>query len=810
MFANYVRVAVRNLFKHKSQAFLNIAGLAIGIASAIIILLYVGDEFSYDRFHKHADRIYRMNLSGNWLGDEVNSSTTPPPLADMMLTEFPEVAAATRIFPPGAQVVRHGSDSFTEQSILAVDSCFFDVFSFRLLEGNPATLLNERNNLVLTEQTAYKYFGEAGVMGKTLLIGDEREAFTITGIVADPPRNSHFDFDMLTSTAAYPVVKRFDWSWIWMQMVTYVRLQDNASVAALQAKIPAMVKKHGQKVIERFSGMSFEQFERNGGQWNFVLQPLTDIRLHSQQYGNRLGSIGSIQTVYLLSGIALIIIVIASINFVNLFTARSANRAKEIGIRKVAGSNKQSLVVQFILESLLYSIVATLLALGTVELVLGSFSSLAGKSLALDFFDQAWLFFGVIILALAVGLMSGIYPAFYLTSFRPVEVLKGKLSGGKKKGKFRNTLVVIQFALSIGLLVCTFLVYDQLRFISEKDLGFNKKNILVISNTERLGNQEQTFKQSIVNLSQVQSASFASGLPAGNSFGDFYEPEASDIRNFLLNSIKGDSDLLETLGIRLVAGRNFRKNYPADQQSVLLNDAAVRRLGWDQPLGKTLVYPGHDHQKLEVIGVVEDFHFFSLYQNIQPFGIFLFESDTYTLPTNYLAVRLRQGGMQQALERIEDIWRSFALDTPLEFSFLADDIDKQFSSAQRFGKVLTLFSALAVVVGCIGLFGLATFSAEQRTKEFGIRKVLGASPAALAFHLAGEFSKLVVVANLLAWPAAYFMMQRWLQNFAYRIDIDVLPFLLAASLALAVALLTVSLQASKAALANPVRALRYE
>ncbi len=809
MFSSHLKIAIRAILRNKFFSLLNICGLAVGLAGALLMLMYVVDELQFDRFHDKADRIYRMNLSGNWGGDEARGSGSPPPLAQAMLEEFPEVEVVTRIYAPGDLVVRYGETAFTESQILGADSTFFEVFTFPLLEGDEQTALAKPNAVVLTRRAARKYFGKQPALGEILLVGDGQTPFSVAGVVADPPGNSHFDFDMLASMPSFARVKQFDWSWIWLQMVTYVVLEQGASATEIDAKMPALVEKHGKSVIERFSGMSFQEFESSGGRWSFAPQLLTRIRLYSAQVGNRLGEIGDINTVYLLSVVGLLLVVIACMNFTNLATARSAQRAREVGVRKVVGSQKGHLVAQFLTESVILAAIATVLAFGLVELFGKAFYSISGKATDFNLFSNGWLVVAVFGLPLLVGILAGSYPAFYLTALKPVEVLKGRLSpqGG---ATLRSLLVSGQFAISIALIVCTLLVNQQLQFLRDKDMGFDQENVIVVSNTERLGDRERALKTALLNHPEIASASFCSGLPTTGSFGDFYEPEAASVENFSLSSVKGDGDFLQTLGIELADGRSFSKTFSTDTQGVLLNQAAVDFLGWQGPVGKTLVYPGHNNQELHVIGVVKDFHFFSVQQKITPFAIFLFESDTYTLSTNYLAVRVQPGDLAATLDLIKAEWRALGPAAPFDYTFLDQELGEQLRQEARLRTVFTLFSSLAVFVACLGLLGLAAFAAERRTKEIGVRKVLGASVASVVTLLSREFARLVLLANLLAWPLAYLVMSSWLDDFAYRIDIDVWSFVLAGGLALAVALLTVSLQALKAAVMNPVKSLRFE
>ncbi|MFQ5650883.1 MAG: ABC transporter permease [bacterium] len=816
MFKNYFKVTFRNLSKHKTYSVINLLGLAIGISSFLLILLYVNDELNYDNFHDNADRIYRLNWDYKWQGREGIGPGTPPPLAKMLTDEIPEIEVATRIYPVSKMVVRKENNFFAESRILAVDASFFEVFSFKMPSGDPATALQEPNSVILTEETAQKYFGDASPVGKTLSIGESKSflgkpysnLFKITGVVTAAPQNSHFQFDMLTSMASHPQVAFFDWSWVWMQVVTYAVVNERAALGEMEAKIADLVSQRAPDAFRRI-GFSFEDMIEQGGHWKFVFQPLTDIHLGSARVGNRLGPVGNKSYVYIFSAVALFVLLIACINFMNLSTARSSGRAKEVGVRKVLGSVKRNLINQFMVESLVFSGVALLLSLGLVELLLGSFNQIADKSLHFNLFQPVWLPVFLIALTLAVGLVAGSYPGFYLSSFRPVEVLKGRINAGMKSSGLRNALVVVQFAISIALIICSLLVKDQLDFVTEKDMGFAKESVLIISNeNHRLGDNAKTYRDLVKGKSEIVNASLTTGVPPVFGFQDYYKVEGVEAEQTDLVSYMTDENFVQTLGLKIVQGRGFAKEFSTDDRSVILNETAVRQFGWKDAIGKKITYPSRGDYT--VIGVMRDFNFTSLHRQIVPFALFHVSSNSYTIPDSYIAIRVRTRELGKLLRRLETEWHALAPATPFEYSFLDDNLESQYRAEQRLGNIFLIFTSLAILVACLGLFGLTSYSAEQRTQEIGIRKVLGASVAAITMALLKEFTKWVLVANLIAWPVAWFAMNRWLQNFAYRIDISWSVFALAGGLALVIALLTVSTQAIGAALANPVESLRYE
>ncbi|MGH7595708.1 MAG: ABC transporter permease [bacterium] len=817
MLNNYLKVAFRNLLKHRLYALINIGGLAIGLACAILIFLWVRDETGYDRFHAYADALYRLNWDVKVNGNEGGGPGTPPPLAATLKENLPEVKAATRLRPMRNAIVRSGDKFFDEDGVMAADSNFFDLFSFSLLSGDASTALKEPNSVVLTQDLAAKLFGSDSPMGKILLIDEERRdlygtyqnLFRVTGVVQNPPRNSHLQFSMITSMASYPEVAWRNFSWVWMQMATYVKIQEGATPESIDAKIHGLVRKYVTAASRR-GGFLYDDVIKSGDRWDFVLQPITGIYLDSSTIGNRLGPIGNRTQVYLIGVIAIFVLGIACINFMNLATARSASRAREIGVRKVLGSQRRTLVVQFLVESMLFSFLAMPVALLLVEMFLGSFNRLAGKLLEFNLLDPLWLPGAIFLLAVVVGLVSGSYPGIYLSSIRPAQTVKGPFASPAGGKRLRNFLVAAQFAMTIGLIICTLLVGQQMDFIRQADLGFARTGVIAVSNNNhRLGSKAEAFRDALMNHPQVISASLSNGMPPNSQFTDGYKVEGKGEEAHGLTSYIADENFLSTLGISIIEGRGFSKDF-SDASSVILNEAAVRSLGLSDPIGKTIVYPGGGHAKYRIVGVMKDFNFLSLYSPIEPFALFHSSSKSYMIPESYLVVRVRPDDLDGAIRMLESEWKSFVSATPFEYTFLDESLQAEYRSAYRLGQVFLIFSALTILIACVGLFGLAAFATERRTKEIGIRKVLGATGPSVVGLLSKDFLKLVLIANVIAWPVAYVVMNNWLQDFAYRIDIGWWVFTLAGGVALLIALATVSTQAIKAALANPVEALRYE
>jgi putative ABC transport system permease protein len=817
MFINYLKVAVRNLLKHKLYSVINVGGLAIGLASALMISLWVRDELSFDRFHKDAGSLYRLNWDFKWEGNEGVGPGTPPPLAATLVSSIPEVKAATRLRLMPSATVRCGDKFFNEHGVLAADSNFFDLFSFALLAGDPSTALRHPNSVVLTRDIAAKLFGTDSPMGKNILIDDAKRnrfgtyqnLFTVTGVVDNPPLNSHIQFTMLTSMSSYPDVAWFNWSWVWMQVVTYVKLNDGVSSASIEAQLPALVRRYGAAGFTRV-GISYDNLIKAGGRWNFVFQPMKDIYLGSVSIGNRLGPLGNRSQVYLLAIIAVFILGIACINFMNITTARSSGRAKEIGIRKVLGSERTTLMGQFLIESTLFSFIATPVALLLVELFLSPFNHLSGKSLGFNLFDPVWLPGALLLLVLVVGIVSGSYPGLYLSSIRPAQSVKGAAATPARGRRLRNLLVVTQFAITIGLIACTILVKQQMDFIRNADLGFDKRGLVVISNeNSRLGSKAEAFRNALLSHPQVVNASISTGVPPSSGFQDYYTVEGRGDEKFELVSYLADEKFIPTMGISIIKGRSFSKEYD-DSANVILNESAIRLLGLTDPIGKIVNYPGGNGTKYRVIGVMKDFNFWSLYSPIAPFALFNTTSKSYTIPSSNIIVRVRQEDLNGTLRLLEADWKSFTSSTPFEYTFLDESVEAEYRSAERLGQIFLIFSSLTILIACVGLFGLAAFATEQRTKEIGIRKVLGASEREVVGLLSKDFVLLVVVANIIAWPVGWYIMHWWLQDFAYRTAMSPMPFVVAGGIAFIIALLTVSSQAIRAALSNPVDALRYE
>ncbi|GAB2790224.1 ABC transporter permease [Rhabdobacter roseus] len=811
MLSNYLKIAYRNLLRSKAFSAINIVGLAFGLATCLIIGLFVLDELNYDRFHEKADRIVRVTFKANMSGNKINEATVMPPTAKTLQREYPEVLEATRLRQAMAFKLAKDDKVFKEYGVAFVDSNFLQVFTFPLVKGNPNTALLRPNTLVISEKMAQKYFGNEDPIGKALKTNNYEEVLEVTGVMADMPTHSHFHFDFLISMAGLAEAQVN--SWMQSEFFTYLLLPDGYDYRQLQAKLPQVVEKYMGPEIRQAFGMNYAEFRKQGNELGLQLQPLTDIHLYAD-FDYDLGPSGDVRYVYMFGAIALFMLLIACINFMNLSTAGASKRAREVGIRKVMGSVKSTLVSQFLLESLLLTAVALVLAVALVWLALPFFNDLADKNLTLNFTKVPWLLPGLLLLGLAVGIMAGSYPAFFLSSFKPITVLKGgsspgRLTNGRRSIGLRSTLVVVQFCISFVLIVGTAVVYQQLQFIQNAKLGYDKEQVLVLQGTYRLGQNEQLFKKQLLQDSRVVDVTVSGYVPAGPSYNNNFMVYGDDKVNEFTKGIRYDVDenYIPTLGMSMVAGRNFSPEFGTDSSAIILNETAAREMGWGHDaVGHTVTRPNNEGTKTtyHVIGVVKDFHFKSLHERITPLMM--------TLGHNGGAIlaKVKTRDLPALITAVEKRWKDLVVDEPLEYSFLEENFNATYRAEQKTGQILGLFAGLTIFVACLGLFGLATFTAEQRTKEIGVRKVLGASVTSVVALLSKDFLKLVLIAILIATPVAWYAMHFWLQDFAYKIDIAWWVFALAGTLAVGIALLTVSFQSVKAALMNPVESLRSE
>lgn len=823
MLKNYFKIAWRNAYRNKTQSLINLLGLTIGLTCVVLIALYIRSELQYDKQFSDADRIFRVNMSGKMGEEEFYAGYTPPPAGRALMDNFPEIESYARIYRPGAKIIRATTESpqqetFTEDQILSVDSNFLQLLDYPLSQGDRNTCLMNSHSIVISNAMAKKYFGNKNPLGKTLAIEGDNNPYLITAILADNKTPASLRFDFLIPIANEKDVKYFDWSWVWLNVATYVKFKphvphDIAAIQHLESKFPMMMRQQAASAFDRI-GQPYDQFLKKGGKWDLHLQPLTAIHLHSAEIVSSVTDQGNIKYVYFFSIIAFFILLLACVNFMNLSTANASRRAKEIGVRKVVGSTKRQLTKQFYIEALLLSILACILALAFVYFIIPYFNQLADKTIVFSslWMDGNWIY--LLLIVVLCALLAGSYPAFYLSSLAPISILKGTKSPLKHQG-MRSGLIIFQFSVSTALAICSLIVYQQLRYTQIHDLGLDQENVLVLPNSKRLGNSEESFKEELKKSSHVIDASISTNIPGRGAFGDFYVPLSSNgdqpiAKDITLSSYLTDDNFIKTLNIQLLQGRGFDPGFD-NSRTILINETAAKRMGYKNPLGKFIKYPGGNAaESYQIIGIMKDFNTESLHSPIVPFALFHKSSKSYEIPSSFLVIRVKSGDLSPILKEMEHLWKTFSPNAPFEYSFLRDDLAMQYESDQRTGKIIGIFSLLSIVIACIGLLGLVIFATQQRTKEIGIRKVLGASVVDIMRLLSKNFIRLLLVAFLIAAPIAWWVMTRWLDDFAYKITIQWWMFVLAGMAAMFIALLTIGIQAAKAATVNPVESLRDE
>jgi putative ABC transport system permease protein len=803
MLKNYIKIAWRNLLRSRIFSIINIAGLALGLTTCILIVLYVVDEISYDRFHENASRIYRVNEDLKLGDNAVQYAVAMAPLAQTLIKDFPEVENAARLLKTSLSI-KKGEKFLIENDAVFADPSVFDVFTIPLIHGSKASALTEPNTIVLSQSSALRYFNKVNIVGQSLTIPGFG-IFKITGVIEDIPRQSHFKADFMMSMSTWRDSRST--GWLQSNYNTYVLLRKGASPKQLESKFPQLLKDKSGAEMQQAVGMDVDQFEKKGNFFRLNLMPLTAIHLHSNMTGE-LGANGTVQYVYIFSAIALFILLIACFNFINLSTARSSNRAREVGVRKVLGSPRRLLIGQFLTESILVTSAATVIAVIATLILLPAFNTFSGKEIAINTDTFGWFILALIVTILVVGFIAGAYPALFLSRFQPVEVLKGKLATGFKGSKLRSFLVVFQFSISVFLIIGTLVVYNQLRYIQSRDLGYNRNQVLVIKNAFALKDQAQAFKQEIKKLTGVVNVTLSGFLPVSGNRGTdvFFKDATKDPKQSMFPQIwRIDEDYVKTLDMKIVAGRNFSSQMGTDSSAIIINESAARFLGFTDPLNKILYRADNEVIKpFTIIGVVKDFNFNSLRENISPVVMHLNKDN------GSLAIRVQGSNLPALINQIKNTWDKLAPATQLEYSFMDADFEATYRTEQRMGQLFIIFTTLAIIIACLGLFGLSAYAAEQRTREIGIRKVLGASIPVLVKMLSVDFIKLVIIAILIATPLAWFIMQNWLQDFAYRISIAWWILAVAAVTAILIALVTIGFQALKAALTNPVKSLRTE
>ncbi len=804
MIRNYIKTAWRNLVKNKVFSFINVFGLAVGLACCMFIAAYLYSELTYDTYSVNSNQLYRVGLTT--LG---NGSVTDFPMVDVavgpgMKRIYPQILDATRLSRRGPMFVVYKNRQFKEEKTVSVDSNFLRLFSIPLIQGDDKTALTEPKSIVITNALAVKYFGNEAPVGKMLKAGND--LMKVTGVIDKVPDNSHFHYDAFISSSTYPDLQQ---TWSNVNYYTYLLLDKNADPKKLEAQFPQLVAKYVVPEVQHDMGVSLAEAQKAVNTFKFYLMPITDIHLHSSTKFDMEPN-GDMSYVYIFGALAVFILLLACINFTNLSTASSSKRSKEVGIRKVMGSLKEWLVTQFLVESVMLTLLSMVLALGIVWVLLLYFNELAGKHISIWFFLGFKAIAVGIGLTLLVGILAGLYPAFFLSSFRIINVLKGTTGTEPAKKNFlQSSLVVFQFTISTALIIATFIVYQQLHYMQNKKLGYDKEQLLVLNDTYLLGNNEYAFKYQLMRDSRVVNATVSTDIPGnGNMSGTEIYPQekaSNETKNEIHSNIyRIDGNYLSTFGIKLASGRGVSPDFPADSSAVVINEAAVNELGWGRtdPIGKTIVRSGR--RAFTVVGVVKDFNYTSAKQKVAPLMM---------LPMHRhgsIILKIKATEVSTLIADIKKQWDEYKASGPFSYYFVDEQFASLYSAEQRTGHIFTSFAVIAVIIASLGLFGLAAFMIKLRVKEIGIRKVLGASSGNITAMLSAEFLKLVLIAVIISFPITWFAMHKWLQDFAYRINIQWWIFLLAGFIALLIAVVTISFQSIKAAIANPVKSLRSE
>jgi putative ABC transport system permease protein len=805
MLKNIFITAIRNLLKHKGYLFINIIGLAIGLASFIFITFYVIHELSWDRFHSQHENIYRLVIKGQMSGQDLHQAISAAPTARALIDDYPEIEKVVRIAEFGAWLIRYQDKRFNEDGILFADSTFFDIFDFKLVRGNPETALLNPRSMVLTETFAEKYFGSEDPMGKSLSVEEDTIFYTVTGIIENIPEISHFQFDMIGSMNSIRQ-SRSD-NWVSHNYYTYMVIKEGTSIPELEDKLQHMVVQYVGPQIKEFLGITLEDFKDAGNYFGYYLQPLTEIHLKSNLQ-EEIEPNGNIAYIYIFSLIAIFILLIAIINFVNLSTARSSTRAKEVGVRKVTGATRQGLIFQFLAESLLLTIIAAAVAVILVELLSPAFNILVGKDISIGIFNNVQGILLVLLLVGIVGILAGLYPSFVLAAFKPATVLKGTFTAGAKSGWLRSILVVIQFTISIAIIIGTLVVYFQLDYMQNKNLGFNKEQLVVVRRPDALDDHLETFKQELLKNPAITGVANSTSLPGKeyNNNGMLREDDP-DKNLYLLFQNRVSFEYPKLMGFELVEGRFFSKEYGTDSNAIILNETAVRVLGLKNPVGKKILQPGNqDYIRRPIIGIIKDWHVESLHKRIEPACLTI-------MPGNwegYLTIRINTSNLQETVGFIEDSWQQYTSKQPFQYFFFDEEFNTLYQSEVRTGRIFAAFAILAIFIACLGLLGLIAFTSVIRTKEIGIRKALGAGVPTIIRLLSKEVLWLILISTLIAWPLAWFGTRYWLQSFADQIEVSPFIYILATLTTLLIGWLAISFQAIKAAMLNPVEALKYE
>jgi putative ABC transport system permease protein len=805
MLNNLLKHSIRSFKRQRAYVIINILGLAIGIACSLLITLYVINEASYDRFNEKKDRIFRVILNGKIGEQEINGAYTPAVMGPTLPQEFPEVEDFLRMNGMGPSVVEYAQQIFTEDHIIEVDSSFFNFFSIPVIRGNPDNLLNSPHKVVLSESTAKKIFGDEDPIDRMIKIGSDTVRYVVTGVMQDVPSNSHFEASMLTSFLTNPRSKLPEW--MSNSFALYLLLRPNSDYSTVDSKFTELVAKYVGPELQRYTGVTIEEFVSQGNVYRFYLQKLTDIHLDNTVEGQFKAPTDP-KYLIIFASIAILIVVIAAINFMNLATAQASRRAKEVGIKKIGGSTRGMLITQFLTESFILVFIALIFALLIIKLSLPYFNDLLGTKLELGLFAAWYTIPALLLFTLLVGIMSGSYPAFFLSSFSPYEVLKGSARNSSSNGKLRRVLVVFQFAVSILLIIGTLIMNRQIRYMLNKDVGFNKEQLIVIERAHVVGNRMKSFKESVKTLPGVVNIASSTAIPGRTNNTNGYMIEGRKDETYLMATSWVDYDFIDTYEMKLDTGRFFDQSFTTDDQACVLNESAVKNFSITD-LEKTRILGIGDSgpEAYPIIGVVQNFNFQSLRNPIQPYILRLQVEGNYW---GYITVRLSPANYQATINAIEEIWKEYSTNAPLQYYFLDADFEKMYSQEKQSAQMAMIFSLLAIFIAALGLFGLTSYTVEQRTKEIGVRKAMGSSIAGIYVEISKEIVVLVSISALIAWPVIYFYAGKWLENFYYKINLSIFSFIAGLVIALSIALITISYRVIKAARVNPAQSLKYE
>ncbi len=807
MTGNFIKIAVRIFLKYRSYTLINIFVLAIGLACSIIIFLYVENEYSFDHFHQHARNIYRIGIKGNVSGNAVNHAVTPAPLAGAIVNEVPGVKKAVRIGRFGAWLVRYDTIKHNEDGIIFADSTFFEIFSFPLIAGDPLTVLDKPENIVISEKAARRYFGNDNPIGKKLRIENDSTYYVVSGVMKDVPHNSHMHFDMVASLSTLYRYLMLD-SWVANYLYTYILVEDNTNRDNLSEKVNRLAEKYVRPAYLNMLSLHEDQTVSYDNRFNFIVQPMLDIHLKSN-FEAEFEPVNNVNYIYIFSALAILILIVACINFINLATATTANRAKEVGIRKITGSDKKSLFRQFMTESFLLTFLSLILALLFVEILLPLFNKYIDLNLSLRQLVTPLGFVILFLLVAIVGTFAGFYPAFLLSSFDPIVVLRNWIQR-TRSSFFRKGLVFFQFLVTITILVMTFILYEQFNFLINKDLGFDTKNLLVIRRPDGLKKDLEKYREAILKHHNVVSATNTMAIPGNiiNSTTFYVEGTSPDSNYHLIYHIV-NYDFLKTYGLPLASGRFFNPEVKGDTAACVINETAAKLMKIDNPEGKKLVQLFSKSNKktaYDIIGVVKDFNFQPLENPIKALVILLIKGN----PEGYLAVKISPQQREETIKFLKAEWEKFTSNYPFVYFFMEDKIKEEYIDVRKTARIFMILSVIAIFIACLGLFGLVSYTTGQRAREIGIRKALGASVSKIYLLELKEMLFLIFISSLFAWPLAYFMANSWLRNFYYRITLNPWHFIVSVLIVLIIALITVSRQMYQSAKLNPAQAVRYE